>query len=236
MSDALILVAETRSDFRQSICEALEESGFRAQPVDNEHALWRALDDLSPGALVLDTALRAPHGLDLCREARDRSDIPIILVGARSTEVDRVIGLELGADDYMPAPYSPRELIARLRAVMRRRVAERRASVAPRQLARFDGWAVNFTRREVADPKGRPVVLTGAEFSLLAVMMEQAQRVIARERLIELAGTRSSDSSDRSIDVLVSRLRRKLSVDGRPAPIVTVRGVGYMFGAAVTYD
>jgi DNA-binding response OmpR family regulator len=185
------------------------------------------------GVLVLDAALRGPDGMDLCRDVRERSDVPIILVGANSSEVDRVVGLELGADDYVAKPYSHRELAARLRAVLRRGRNERAIGLRARSEARFDGWRIDFARREVSDEQGNLVELTAAEFSLLAVLLDHAQTVIARARLMELAGVRDAPSSDRSVDVLVSRLRRKLSRGGRAAPIVTVRGAGYMLSAAV---
>jgi two-component system OmpR family response regulator len=237
MTAPLILVAEAQMDLRMSVRESLEESGFRALPVASAADMWRAIDGASLGAVVLDTGLRGPHGMNLCREVRERSDVPLILVGAHSTEVDRVVGLELGADDYLAKPYSTRELVARLRAVLRRgRMDGRsdgRSGTRRRQEARFDGWIVNFARRELRDPASGVVELTGAEFELLTVLMDQAQRVIARERLIEMSGNRAGESSDRSVDVLISRLRRKLTHGSVPAPIVTVRGVGYMFSAAV---
>jgi DNA-binding response OmpR family regulator len=235
MTAPLILVAEAQPEMRIMVRRSLEESGFRTVPVENAVEMWSALDDMSPGAIVLDTALRKPNGTDLCREIRDRSDLPIILVGANSSEIDRVVGLELGADDYLSKPYSPRELVARLRAVLRRGRTEARNGQQRRQEARFEGWTVSFSRRTVTDAAGRAIDLTGAEFDLLAAMMEQAQRVIARERLMELSSPRGGESSDRSVDVLVSRLRRKLSGDGGSAPIVTVRGIGYMFSAPVEY-
>lgn len=233
MSPPLILVAETQQDLRHNIREFLEQSGFRALPATSAVDIFNAMDKMPVGAVVLDAGLRGPDGMDLCRDVRERSDVPIILVGANSSEVDRVVGLELGADDYMAKPYSARELAARLRAVLRRGRSERALGMRRQTQARFDGWVVDFARREVLDPDEAPVDLTAAEFSLLAVLLDHAQAVIARARLMELAGVRDAPSSDRSVDVLVSRLRRKLSHGGRPAPIVTVRGVGYMFSAVV---
>jgi DNA-binding response OmpR family regulator len=145
-----------------------------------------------------------------------------------------VIGLEIGADDYLAKPFGTRELMARVRAVLRRGGMDRQSEQSRRNEARFDGWQVNFPRRELKSPTGAVVDLTGAEFDLLSSFLHNAQRVIARERLIELSRTRLGDSSDRSIDVLVSRLRRKLQNEGGDAPITTVRGVGYMFNAEVT--
>lgn len=233
MSPPLILIADGQADVRQEACQFLEQSGFRAQGAASAPDIWTALDNLPIGAVVLDAALRGPDGLDLCRDVRERSDVPIILVGANSNEVDRVVGLELGADDYMAKPYSARELAARLRAVLRRGKSNRAIGLRRQTEARFDGWLVDFARREVRDPDGEFVALTAAEFSMLAVLIDHPQSVIARARLMELGGVREDMSSDRSVDVLVSRLRRKLSEGGRSAPIVTVRGVGYMLSAAV---
>ena len=233
MSPPLVLIAEEQKDLRHQVRDYLERSGFRALPASSASDIWNAIKTMPVGVLVLDAALRGADGMDLCRDVRDRSDVPIILVGANSSEVDRIVGLELGADDYMAKPYSHRELAARLRAVLRRGRNERAIGLRARSEARFDGWRVDFARREVTDDQGDLVELTAAEFSLLAVLLDHAQAVIARGRLMELAGVREAPSSDRSIDVLVSRLRRKLSQGGRPAPIVTVRGAGYMLSAAV---
>jgi DNA-binding response OmpR family regulator len=207
MSPPLILIADAQQETRHQVRQSLEENGFRALPAASASDIWNAMDSMPVGAVVLDAALRGPDGMDLCRDVRERSDVPIILVGANSSEVDRVVGLELGADDYMAKPYSTRELA--------------------------EGWVVNSSRREVIDPDGGTVELTAAEFSLLLVLLDHPQVVIARSRLMELAGVRDTPSSDRSIDVLVSRLRRKLGHGGRSAPIVTVRGGGYMFSAVV---
>ncbi|MBH1999914.1 MAG: response regulator transcription factor [Sphingomonadaceae bacterium] len=233
MNSPLILIAETQDDLRRRTGEFLEQSGFRVAPATGSTDMFGALARLPVGVLVLDSALRGPDGMDLCRDVRERSDVPIILVGSNSSEVDRVVGLELGADDYMTKPYSGRELAARLRAVLRRGRGDRTLGLRRQTEACFDGWTVDFARREITDPEGAPVDLTAAEFALLAVLLDHARTVIARARLMELAGVRDTPSSVRSIDVLISRLRRKLSHRDRPAPIVTVRRAGYMFSAIV---
>lgn len=233
MAAPVVLLTEGQPDVRALLRETLEDSGFRTLNAVSADDLWRVVDDVDVSAVVLDTAMRGPQGMDLCRALRERSDVPIILVGANSTEVDRVVGLELGADDFLSKPYSTRELLARLRAVLRRGRGSAQAPVRRRQEARFDGWHISFTRREVRDPAGEAVDLTGAEFDLLTALSDQPQRIIARERLMEMSGSRATESSDRSIDVLISRLRRKLAHGKNAAPIVTVRGVGYMFSAAV---
>jgi DNA-binding response OmpR family regulator len=233
MNPALILLAETQPDMRVDVSDFLERSGFRALPATSASELFHALDRSPVGAVVLDAALRGPDGLDLCRDVRERSDVPIILVGSGSSEVDRVVGLELGADDYMVKPYSARELAARLRAVLRRGGRGRTEGLRRHARALFDGWTVDFARREVTDADGATIALTAAEFTLLGVFVDHPRTIIARQRLMELAGIREAPSSDRSIDVLVSRLRRKLGAGRASAPIVTVRGAGYMFSALV---
>jgi two-component system OmpR family response regulator len=232
MHSPLILIAETRHDLRSVTRDHLEHSGFRVLPALTANDIFNALTTTPVRAVVLDSALRGADGLDLCRDVRERSHVPIILVGDNSSEVDRVVGLELGADDYMAKPYSARELAARLRAVLRRG-GDRTSGLRRHSQATFDGWTIDFARREITEPGGQPVVLTAAEFALLAIFLDHPRTVVARSRLMELAGVRDGASSDRSVDVLVSRLRRKLGIGGRPAPIITVRGVGYMFAASV---
>ena len=232
MNSPLILIAETRQDLRSATRDHLEHSGFRVLPALTANDIFSALTTTPVRAVVLDSALRGPDGLDLCRDVRERSHVPIILVGDNSSEVDRVVGLELGADDYMAKPYSARELAARLRAVLRRG-GDRTSGLRRHNQATFDGWMIDFARREVTEPGGQPVMLTAAEFALLSIFLDHPRTVVARGRLMELAGVRDGASSDRSVDVLVSRLRRKLGIGGRPAPIITVRGVGYMFAAGV---
>ncbi|EQA96575.1 response regulator transcription factor [Sphingobium baderi] len=233
MTHPLILIAEQQPKLRHDLHAFLERSGFRALPASCASDIWDAIAAEPVDALVLDAGLREADGTDLCGGIRARSDVPIILVGANSTEVDRVVGLELGADDFIAKPYSTREVAARLRAVLRRGKSARILRQRRQAEAHFDGWIVNCARREVLDPDGAPVDLTAAEFSLLSLFLDNARSVIARARLLELNGTRETGSSHRSIDVLVSRLRRKLDHPSRAASIVTVRGVGYMLSAVV---
>ncbi|WOK35315.1 response regulator transcription factor [Sphingomonas sp. C3-2] len=234
MSAPVILLVEDDPALRTLTARALQQNGYRVRPASSAPEMWNAFDAGSVDLVLLDIMLPGTNGLDLCRQIRQRSEVPIIFVSAKGTETDRVVGLELGADDYLPKPFSTRELIARVRAVLRRGGLDRQHGEGGQGQAGFDGWTVRFARRELISPTGAVVDLTGAEFDLLSAFLENPQRVIARERLIELSRTRLGDSSDRSIDVLVSRLRRKLSRPSAVAPIVTVRGVGYMFSAAVT--
>jgi len=217
------------------MARALQQNGFTVCQAGSGSEMWGMFEQQSVDLVLLDIMLPGKNGIDLCREIRARSGVPIIFISAKGDETDRVIGLELGADDYIPKPVGTRELVARVRAVLRRGPLDRSGDVSPDERARFDGWEVDLRRRSVYSPTGASIELTGAEFDLLASFISSPQRILGRERLIELSRARLGDASDRSIDVLVSRLRRKLSSAGRPAPISTIRGVGYMLTADVTH-
>lgn len=231
-----IILVEDDPPLRTLTTRALQENGYTVRPASSAPEMWLAMEQGPVDLVLLDIMLPGTSGIDLCRAIRQRSSVPIIFMSAKGSETDRVIGLELGADDYVAKPFGTRELIARIRAVLRRGNAERDAPDRTRGMLRFDGWTVDLPRRQLLSPSGAVVDLTGAEFDLLVVLCDHSGRVIARERLIELSRTRLGDSSDRSIDVLVSRLRRKLSSAGADAPIATVRGVGYILNAPVTRD
>lgn len=232
MSAPVILLVEDDPALRTLTARALRENGFQVEPASAAPEMWRALENGPVDLVLLDIMLPGTSGIDLCRAIRRTSDVPIIFISARGSETDRVVGLELGADDYLAKPFSTRELVARVRAVLRRPPLDRRDG-AEEGMLQFDGWTAIPARRELRAASGATVELTGAEFDLLAALLNNAQRVIARERLIELSRTRLGDSSDRSVDVLISRLRRKLGHDGKAAPIVTVRNIGYMLNVPV---
>jgi DNA-binding response OmpR family regulator len=234
MTAPAVLVVEDDPGLRVLIARALQQNGFAVYQASSGLEMWNALEQRPVDLIILDVMLPGKNGIDLCREIRARGDMPIIFISAKVDETDRVIGLELGADDYIPKPFGTRELIARVRAVLRRRPLESGNNTSGEHV-RFAGWSVDMRRRAVFSPSGASIDLTGAEFDLLASFIGSPQRVLGRERLIELSRVRLGDSSDRSIDVLVSRLRRKLSSAGNSAPIVTVRGVGYMLTADVTH-
>jgi DNA-binding response OmpR family regulator len=228
-----IVLVEDDPALRTLTTRALQEHGYLVRPAGSAPEMWLAMEAGPVDLVLLDIMLPGTDGIELCRKLRQQSNVPIIFVSARGSETDRVVGLELGADDYLAKPFGTRELTARIRAVLRRVEAPRDMKDREQGLITFDGWTVNLPRRELRAPSGAVVDLTGAEFDLLTSLIDHAGRVIARERLIELSRTRMGDSTDRSVDVLVSRLRRKLSVGDQPPPIVTVRGVGYMFNATV---
>lgn len=234
-----ILLVEDDTALRVLTARALKAHGYDVRTACSGAEMWVALENAPADLLVLDIMLPGTNGIDLFRRIRKTSEVPIIFVSARGSEEDRVLGLELGADDYLAKPFGTRELIARIGAVLRRGGnGGGDTATGERDLGRrdveFEGWNLSMARHELTGPDGTIIDLTGAEFDLLCTFVSQPQRVIGRQRLIELSRTRIGDSSDRSIDVLVSRLRRKLTAKGGNAPIVTVRGVGYMFNLPVT--
>lgn len=236
MTSPTILLVEDDPPLRTLTARALQENGYLVRPAASAPEMWRAFEAGPVDLVLLDVMLPGTSGIDLCRAIRRDNDVPIIFVSAKGSETDRVVGLELGADDYLAKPFGTRELVARVRAVLRRRSPDPSTAKRERGELRFDGWTVHLPRRELMSPNGAVVELTGAEFDLLVALCEHSQRVIARERLIELSRTRLGDSSDRSVDVLISRLRRKLSSAGKDAPILTVRGIGYMLNVPVERD
>lgn len=237
MNTPSLLLVEDDGPLRTLTARALRQNGYNVTTAATGAEMWVTLRKMPVDLIILDIMLPGTSGLDLFRKLRRESDLPVIFISARGSEEDRVLGLELGADDYLAKPFGTRELVARVGAVLRRRGTSDSNgdsfSVDRSNELSFDGWTVSMARRELHSPSGAMIELTGAEFDLLATFIAHPQRVLGRERLIELSRTRLSDSSDRSVDVLVSRLRRKLQTDDRPAPIVTVRGVGYMFKAEV---
>jgi two-component system OmpR family response regulator len=227
VSETSLLVLLVEDDRRLAALtkEYLEGHGVAVQHVTDGR---RGQDEALTGrydAVLLDLMLPGRDGLEVCREVRARSDVPIVVLTARGEEADRVMGLELGADDYLAKPFSPRELLARIRAVVRR--ARGRAGPG-REVVRVGGLVVDPAARRV-ELHGREVPLTGYEFALLEALARRAGRVLSREQLIALAGGSAEESFDRSVDVHVSRLRQKLGDDPkRPRLIKTVRGAGYV--------
>lgn len=231
---ARLLLLEDDGALRTLISRNLREHGFDVMAVATGAELWVVLEEHGYDLLILDIMLPGTNGFEILRRLRKTSEMPVIFLSARGSEEDRIVGLELGADDFLPKPFNTRELVARIGAVLRRRSADvLTPSAASENNIRFDGWTLSRARRELSSPSGVLVELTSAEFDLMNAFVSQPQRVIGRERLIELSRSRMSDASDRSVDVLVSRLRRKLKDGGDADQIRTVRGVGYMFVAKV---
>jgi two-component system OmpR family response regulator len=240
--EAHILLVEDDGEMRHLIARFLGENGFRVTGARDGREMWEALEGGGAAPvdlLLLDVMLPGRSGFDLCRGVRSRRGpaLPILMLTARGEESDRVLGLELGADDYIPKPFGRRELLARIRAALRRAQAPRAPDeVAGRgsRLLAFAGWVLDTGRRELLSPSGTVVDLSGGEYDMLLALAEHPQRVLSRDQLLELARNRLSDAFDRSVDVQISRLRRKIEPDeASPAIIKTVRGAGYMFVPAV---
>src|SRR5262245_3009877 len=235
-----ILVVDDDREIRSLLSKFLAKNGLRVSVAADGREMRRVLDEAKIDLIVLDLMLPGDSGLTLCGQLRATTTIPILMLTAVAEDTDRIIGLEMGADDYLPKPFNPRELLARIRAILRR--AEDRApqvradGVEPAATFGFDGWQVQPTRRQLLDPSGRPVELTGGEFDLLMALIERPQRVLSRDRLLDLTKGRAASLFDRSVDVQIGRVRRKLesAAAGGGALIATVRGGGYMLTAAVT--
>jgi two-component system OmpR family response regulator len=201
-------------------------------------AMWSALETERIDLVVLDLMLPGEDGLTLCRKLRADSDLPVIMLTARGDETDRIVGLEMGADDYVPKPFSPRELLARIKVVLRRaRSLPRNLRPEEARVLRFAGWTLDTTTRNLLSPQGVVVALSGAEYRLLKVLLTHPNRVLNRDQLLDLTRGREAEPFDRSIDVQVSRLRQRLGDDPRePALIKTVRGEGYVLAAQVVRE
>ncbi|MBK8209154.1 MAG: response regulator [Rhodospirillales bacterium] len=230
-SEAHILVVDDDAQVRQLIGRFLRENGYRMTGACDGREMRESLASAKIDLVILDVMLPGASGLDLCRELRASSSLPIIMLTAKGEDTDRIVGLELGADDYMPKPFNPRELLARVRAVLRRAaIPPEGGPVAGGRLITFAGWTLDTLRREVASAEGVVVDLSGGEYDLLLVLLEHPNRVLSRDQLLELARHRICTPFDRSIDVQISRLRRKLEADeNAPTLIKTIRGAGYLF-------
>jgi DNA-binding response OmpR family regulator len=220
---ARVLVIDDDEALGELLSEYLDPYGFSVKAVGHPEEGLRALEADPPDIVVLDVMLPGVDGFTVCRRVRERSRVPIVMLTARGDVHDRIVGLELGADDYLPKPFEPRELVARLQAVLRRGDA---AAVESERVGGLEiAWEARTVRLE-----GRPVELTTAEFELLRLLVRNRGRVLSRERILDATRGLDFESYDRSIDVLVSRLRQKLGDDPRqPTFVKTVRGLGYRF-------
>ena len=233
---AHILVVDDDATVRHMIASYLEQQGMSVTSASEGQDAARQLAAREPSLVILDLRLGQEDGLDLLRKTRSHSDVPVIIVtGHRRDEIDRVVGLELGADDYIAKPFGLRELLARIRAVLRRREAGRAVlqREAKRGLIRFGGWQLDRRARRLTNPDGAPVALTKGEYATLIAFLDAPQRPLSREQLLQATRVHG-DVFDRSIDVQVLRLRRKLERNPTaPYVIRTERGVGYVFALAV---
>lgn len=233
-----ILIVEDDPIIARITAKYLGENGYRVATAPDGRAMDRMLASQPADLVLLDLMLPGEDGLSLCRRLRGHSRIPIIMLTARTEEMDRVLGLELGADDYIAKPFSSRELLARIRAVLRRGTGlHGGAEPARAGCLRFAGWRLDRGLRQLHDPAGLRVTLTGAEFQLLCVLCEHPLRALNRDQLLDLTQGRDAGPFDRSIDTLVSRLRHKIEADPRdPQIIKTVRTRGYVLAHEVSAE
>ena len=229
-----ILVLDDDRDIRELLGAFLERQGLRVTLAKDARELRKLWPLASYSLVVLDLMLPGESGLDVARWLRTQSQVPIVMLTAMGEETDRIVGLELGADDYMAKPFNPRELLARIRAVLRRAEGSTTPGAPPEKTFRFAGWTLETARRRLLSPEGVEIPLTGGEFDLLTILVERPNRVLTRDMLMDLLHNRQPGPFDRAIDVAVSRLRRKLEDDGRnPSVIKTVRGGGYVLSTSV---
>lgn len=226
-----ILVVEDDREIRTMVSRLLQKHGYRVTASEDGRSMERALGAANVDLMLLDIMLPGGEdGLSICRRVRARSSVPIIMLTAAGDTTARVVGLEMGADDYIGKPFDPQELIARTRAVLRRATALPARSELPLTPIRFDGWHMDPARRELRDPAGARVTLTGAEFDLLLAFCRHPRRTLNRDQLLDLSQGRGGGPLDRGIDILVSRIRRKIESNPRdPQTIKTVRSGGYFF-------
>ncbi|MBF0147765.1 MAG: response regulator [Magnetococcales bacterium] len=231
-----ILVVEDNREIRELVVRYLDEHGMAATGVANGRAMRGAMEKGGVDLVVLDVMLPEADGLTLCRKLREHSTIPIIMLTALGEHSDRVVGLEMGADDYVTKPFDPRELLARIKAVLRR--CDRNEGRTPLDLGNtihFAGWTLHRQRRELVDAQGLVEPLSSGEFDLLLAFISHPRQVLSRERLLDLAHGKGAQQYDRSIDTQIMRLRRKIEPDPRePQLIKTVWGDGYMFTPEVS--
>jgi DNA-binding response OmpR family regulator len=232
-----VLAIDDDPAMRELIADYLRDNDLRVTAVATGPEMHKVLAEEAVDVVVLDLRLANEDGMQHARKLRETSQIPIIIVSGRRDEADRVMGLELGADDYITKPFSPRELLARVRAVLRRYHAARQAAPAcddSLRAYRFGGWELNLRTRRLTGPDGRRVELSNGEFNLLQAFCAAPQRVLSRDQLLDLSRLHSAEVYDRSIDVQILRLRRKIEGDpSNPTYIRTERGAGYIFEPAV---
>jgi two-component system OmpR family response regulator len=235
-SSVSILIVDDDERVCRLVGRYLRREGYRVRTAGNGGEMRRAMKEEPPRLVILDLMLPDEDGFELARELRARSDLGIVMLTGRTDLVDRIVGLELGADDYVTKPFDERELLARVRSVLRRMAAPDREQAGERSVARFGGWTLDLSAYELTAADARPVSLTEHEFRLLAALVSHGRRVLTRDAILENVFGRSWTPDDRSIDVLVAKLRRKLDDDARnPKVIKTVRGAGYRLIPEVSF-
>ncbi|HEV2100507.1 MAG TPA: response regulator [Stellaceae bacterium] len=231
-----LLIVDDDSEICALLSNFLEQTGYRVSVATDGGAMMQTLASAKIDLVVLDIMLPGKDGLALCRELRAAGRLPIIMLTAIDGEADRVVGLEMGADDYLTKPFSPRELVARIRAVLRRVAGSScGAGLGADKVYEFAGWSLDVARRQLISPAGSLVMLRTAEFDILLALVERPQRTLTRDQLLDLARGRALSPFDRAIDVHISRLRKRIEADPKePEMIRTVRSEGYYFAVAVT--
>jgi two-component system OmpR family response regulator len=233
-----VLVVDDDAEIRNLLREYLEKNGYRVTAVADGKGMWAVLELVRADLVVLDLMLPGDDGLTLCRNLRARSAMPVIMLTARGEETDRIVGLEMGADDYLAKPFNPRELLARIKSVLRRsRTLPDNLQSETASRIRFAGHVLDLESRNLVSPGGVVVALSGTEFRLLRIFLAHPNRVLNRDQLIDLMLSRDASPFDRSIDVQVSRLRHRLGEDAKePAIIKTVRSEGYVLSVPVEVE
>lgn len=231
-----LLIVDDDNEICALLSKFLAQYGYRVSVATNGGAMMQTLASAKIDLVVLDIMLPGKDGLALCRELRTGSRVPIIMLTAIDGEADRIVGLEIGADDYLTKPFGPRELLARIRAVLRRAAAPGPGSPpGANQVYEFSGWRLDVARRQLLSPAGALVMLRTAEFDILLALVERPQRTLTRDQLLDLARGRAASSFDRAIDVHISRLRKRIEADPKePEMIKTVRSEGYYFAVPVS--
>lgn len=235
MTDIHLLVVDDDTELRNLLGDYLRKNGYQVSLAADGKAMQKNLADNAIDLIVLDLMLPNEDGLVLCRNLRVHSNIPVIMLTAKGDETDRIIGLEMGADDYLPKPFNPRELLARIKSVLRRTHAlpDSQELKGGRYL-KFASWQLDTVTRNLVAENGLVVALSGAEYRLLKVFLEHTNRILSREQLLDMTQGKDAEPFDRSIDVQISRLRQRLGDDAKePAIIKTVRGEGYILTAEV---
>jgi two-component system OmpR family response regulator len=230
-----ILIVDDDADIRRLLVDYLGRNGVEASSARDGRQMWQALDKGRYDLVVLDLMLPDTDGLTLCRDLRASSAIPVLMLTARGEETDRILGIEMGADDYLVKPFSPRELLARIKSILRRtRALPPNLRPETSRCLSFAGWRLDTATRVLSAPDGVATPLSGGEFRLLRTLLDHPNRVLSRDQLMQLMHGREADAFERSIDVQVSRLRQRLRDDRRePALIKTVRSQGYVLAATV---
>lgn len=223
-----ILIVDDDNDLRGLIGDFLGQNGFSVHTASQGREMDKVLARGDISLVVLDYMMPGEDGLSICKRLKEQGGPPVIMLSARGEEIDRIVGLELGADDYMAKPFHPRELLARVRAILRRRDARGEAETRA-AITHFFGWQLDNIKRNLSRPDGVQVALSNAEFDLLRVFLDRPGRALSRDQILDFLHGPNADSFDRAIDVQISRLRRKLSDDHNEDIIRTIRGIGYMF-------